>query len=61
MIVMMDAKNVNIALNANIVRSVRFAITAKTAQKRTMLIIVRAVKWLVSVKIATIANGALIV
>ena len=58
---MMDAKNVNIALNANIVRSVRFAITAKTAQKRTMLIIVRAVKWLVSVKIATIANGALIV
>lgn len=61
MIVMMDAKNVNIALNANIVRSVRFAITAKTAQKRTMLITAKVVEWLVSVKIATIANGALIV
>lgn len=60
MIVMMNATNVNIALNANIVNNVRFAITVKAAQKRTMLIIVRAAKWLVSVKIAVIVNGVLI-
>lgn len=64
MITMMNVKIVSIVdivLNVNFVRSVRFAITAKAAQKRTMLIIVRAAKWLVSVKIVVIVNGAPIV